>query len=131
MRQSVCVVLQVEQKSVLQIARELEELQQAAQAGRLSPQQLTGGTITVSNIGSIGGTYATPLVNGAEVAIVALGRVRQGVRLDAAGRVEGLPVMNVSWGADHRVVDGAALAEFCGTWKALLEEPAGLLLHLS
>lgn len=56
------------------IAQELSRLQALAQAGRLGQEDLSGGTLTVSNIGAIGGTYATPLVNVPEVAIVALGK---------------------------------------------------------
>lgn len=99
-------------------------------------------------LGTIGGTYATPLVSPPEVAIVALGRIQllpryppaaRHARPDAAAGYGPQPqpllpvpssVMAVSWGADHRVVDGAALAAFSCTWKALLEEPGRLLLHL-
>jgi 2-oxoisovalerate dehydrogenase E2 component (dihydrolipoyl transacylase) len=65
-----------------------------------------------------------------EAAIVALGRVRPAPRYDAAGALVKRHVMGFSWGADHRVVDGATVAEFANAWKALLEQPAALLLHL-
>lgn len=64
----------VEARSIVGIAQELSRLQALAQAGRLGQEDLSGGTLTVSNIGAIGGTYATPLVNVPEVAIVALGK---------------------------------------------------------
>jgi 2-oxoisovalerate dehydrogenase E2 component (dihydrolipoyl transacylase) len=64
----------VQERSIVGIARELARLQAAAAAGRLGQADLAGGTLTVSNIGAIGGTYATPLVNVPEAAIVALGR---------------------------------------------------------
>ena len=64
----------VQERSVVGIAQQLQRLQQAAAAGRLGQADLAGGTLTVSNIGAIGGTYATPLVNVPEAAIVALGR---------------------------------------------------------
>lgn len=64
----------VENRSIVSIAEELARLQGLAQAGRLGQEDLSGGTLTVSNIGAIGGTYATPLVNVPEVAIVALGK---------------------------------------------------------
>ena len=67
-------VKNVQERSVAGIAGELARLQAAAAAGRLKAEDLAGGTLTVSNIGAIGGTYATPLVNVPEVAIVALGR---------------------------------------------------------
>ncbi len=64
----------VENRSIVGIAEELARLQALAQAGKLGQEDLSGGTLTVSNIGAIGGTYATPLVNVPEVAIVALGK---------------------------------------------------------
>ena len=67
-------VKNVQDMSVAGIAAELIRLQQAAAANRVSSADLADGTLTVSNIGSIGGSYATPLLSGAEVAIVALGR---------------------------------------------------------
>ena len=67
-------VKNVQERSMAGIAGELARLQAAAAAGRLKAEDLAGGTLTVSNIGAIGGTYATPLVNVPEVAIVALGR---------------------------------------------------------
>ena len=64
----------VQNRSIVSIAEELARLQALAQGGRLGQEDLSGGTLTVSNIGAIGGTYATPLVNVPEVAIVALGK---------------------------------------------------------
>ncbi|KAK3232837.1 dihydrolipoamide acetyltransferase [Cymbomonas tetramitiformis] len=93
-------------------------------------QDLTGGTLTVSNIGSIGGTYATPILNIPEVAIVAMGRTRQVPVVGAGGALTTGSVMQVSWSADHRAVDGATVASFCQEWKRLLEEPEQLLMHL-
>ena len=80
--------------------------------------------------GTIGGTYATPLVNPPEVAIVALGKVRHLPRFAADGEVEKAALMNISWGADHRVLDGATLAEFSNKWKQFIEQPDRLLLRL-
>lgn len=81
--------------------------------------------------GTIGGTYATPLVNPPEVAIVALGKLRYLPRFAPDGEVEKVAVMNVSWGADHRVVDGATLAEFNNKWKMYVEQPERVLLRLA
>ena len=66
----------VEERSILDIARELHRLKQLAQAGQLASGDLKGGTITLSNVGSVGGTYSTPIVNLKEVAICAMGRLR-------------------------------------------------------
>eukprot|EP00198_Chlamydomonas_reinhardtii_P003005 XP_001692341.1 predicted protein [Chlamydomonas reinhardtii] len=119
-------IKQVQRKSLAQVASELSLLQQLAAAGRLPAEALAGGTISVSNIGegcTIGGTYATPLVSPPEVAIVALGRLQLLPRYPPAAAEAA-----VSWGADHRVVDGAALAAFSGSWRQLLETPERLLL---
>ena len=80
--------------------------------------------------GTIGGTYATPLVNPPEVAIIALGKVRYLPRFAANGEVEKAALLNISWGADHRVLDGATLAEFSNKWKQFIEQPDRLLLRL-
>ncbi|GBF99987.1 hypothetical protein Rsub_12714 [Raphidocelis subcapitata] len=120
----------VESKSIPEIAADLARLQQLAAAGKLGAEDLAGGSLTISNIGTIGGTHATPMLRPPEAAIVALGRVRALPRLDAAGGLVTSHVMGFSWGADHRVVDGAAVAEFSNAWKALLERPASLLVHL-
>lgn len=124
-------VKQVETKSIPEIARELAHLQQLAAAGRLSSDDVSHGSLTISNIGTVGGTNATPMLNPPEVAIVALGRVQPLPRYDASGTsLVKKHIMNVSWGGDHRVVDGAALAEFSNYWKQLLQQPERLLMHL-
>eukprot|EP00475_Leptophrys_vorax_P002641 TRINITY_DN11483_c0_g2_i2.p1 TRINITY_DN11483_c0_g2~~TRINITY_DN11483_c0_g2_i2.p1 ORF type:complete len:399 (-),score=7.29 TRINITY_DN11483_c0_g2_i2:257-1312(-) len=119
-----------ERKSIPQIAEEITRLRRLALRNQLPREDLSGGTISVSNVGAIGGTYATPLVNLPEVAIVALGRVHSVPRFDASGAVVPVAVMNVSWSADHRVLDGATLAAFSSRWKEYIECPAKLLLHL-
>eukprot|EP00775_Hariotina_reticulata_P005546 gene5546-5782_t len=85
--------------------------------------------------GTVGGTTATPMLNPPEVAIVALGRVQALPRYVTShdGHAEQLVkqhIMSVSWGGDHRVVDGAAIAEFSNFWKHLLEQPSRLLMHM-
>lgn len=120
----------VEQKGLVDIALDLGRLQQLAAAGKLGTADVTGGTLTISNIGTVGGTYTNPLVNPPEVAIVALGKTRTLPRFDSTGAVVPRALMCVSWGADHRVVDGATMAEFSNLWKSFIEEPQRLLLHL-
>ncbi|CAI5963336.1 unnamed protein product [Closterium sp. NIES-64] len=117
-------------KSIPQIAEDIARLRRLALLNQLPNEDVTGGTISISNIGSIGGTYATPLVHLPEVAIVALGRVHTMPRFDARGNVVPVALMNVSWSADHRVIDGATLAAFSSHWKSFIECPANLLLHL-
>ena len=128
-------VKNVAKKSVMDIAMDLYRLQVLAQSNHLSPEDINGGTITVSNIGTIAGTYASPLIHVPEVAIVALGRAEYLPRYaeDGGGgepKLKRTPVMPLSWNADHRVVDGATLASFCKVWKSYLESPDKMILHL-
>ncbi len=117
-------------KSIVQIALELTKLTEAAREGRVSPAELKGGTITISNIGAIGGTVATPIINKPEVAIVALGKTQLLPRFNAKGEVEGRSLMQISWSGDHRVIDGGTIARFTNLWKSYLEQPSSMLLSM-
>lgn len=117
-------------KSIVQIAQELTKLTDAAREGRVSPAELKGGTITISNIGAIGGTVATPIINKPEVAIVALGKTQLLPRFNAKGEVEGRSLMQISWSGDHRVIDGGTIARFTNLWKSYLEQPSSMLLSM-
>lgn len=130
------VIKDVAAHSILTIAAELLRLQALAAAGRLSPQDMSGGTITVSNIGSIGGTYCSPVIVDGQVAILGVGRMRDvpDVARDGATgswAVRGVKkVCNFSWSADHRVVDGATMARAAGVVRSLVEEPDVMVMHL-
>ena len=117
-------------KSILQIAQDLTQLTDSAREGRVSPADLKGGTITISNIGAIGGTVATPIINKPEVAIVALGKVQQLPRFNAEGQVVAHSIMQISWSGDHRVIDGGTIARFTNLWKRYLEEPSSMLVAM-
>ncbi|GAB1605498.1 lipoamide acyltransferase component of branched-chain alpha-keto acid dehydrogenase complex, mitochondrial-like isoform X2 [Argonauta hians] len=118
----------VESLSVHQIAEELTRLQQLGSQGKLGPSDLTGGTFTLSNIGSIGGTYARPLIMPPEVAIGALGQISVRPKFNYEGETVKAHIMQVSWSADHRVIDGATMARFSNLWKSYLERPGTMLL---
>ena len=122
----------VQQHSIAYIARELSRLQTAAMNNQLKPEEVSGGTFTISNIGVVGGTYATPLINPPEVAIMALGKIQKLPRFGgpSGSDLTQAHIMSVSLGADHRVVDGATLAGFGVFWKTLVEDPERLLLEL-
>lgn len=138
------VIKHVQSKSIFELAQELASLQDMAKSGTLTEQHLQGGTFTLSNIGSVGGTYAVPVLVIPQVAIGAFGRfqvVPKYLRSDgnAASMEEILEkniqpkpstVLTVSWSADHRVVDGATVAKFSNAWKALLENPQLMLAEL-
>ncbi|XP_059197812.1 lipoamide acyltransferase component of branched-chain alpha-keto acid dehydrogenase complex, mitochondrial [Centropristis striata] len=123
-------VKNVQLLSVFEIAQELNRLQTLGAAGQLGTNELTGGTFTLSNIGSIGGTYAKPVILPPEVAIGALGKIQVLPRFDANGQVVPAHIMKVSWSADHRLIDGATMCRFSNLWREYLENPASMVLDL-
>lgn len=123
-------VKDVQDKSILEIAAEITRLTAAARIGRVSPADLKDGTISISNIGALGGTIATPIINKPEVAIVALGKLQVLPRFNGKGEVEARKIMQVSWSGDHRVIDGGTIARFCNLWKQYLEQPEEMLLAM-
>ncbi|RAU17055.1 dihydrolipoyllysine-residue acetyltransferase [Nitrincola tibetensis] len=123
-------VKRVQDLSLLELTRKLNELTHAARQGKLSADDMKGGSITISNIGAIGGTVATPIINKPEVAIVALGRIQTLPRFDANGNVIAAKILHASWSGDHRLLDGATMARFCCHWKAYLENPLRMLAEL-
>lgn len=116
--------------SIYSIATELKRLQQLGQAGKLSVADLSGGTITVSNIGSIGGTYVAPILVSSEVAILGIGRARTIPAFDGEGALVKKEVVNFSWSADHRVIDGATLARMAECVRGYVEEPGSMMTRL-
>ncbi|OXB81506.1 UNVERIFIED_CONTAM: hypothetical protein H355_004412, partial [Colinus virginianus] len=123
-------VKNVQVSSIFEIASELNRLQALGSAGQLGTNDLTGGTFTLSNIGTIGGTYAKAVILPPEVAIGALGKIQVLPRFNGKGEVFKAQIMNVSWSADHRIIDGATMARFSNLWKSYLENPALMLLDL-
>ena len=123
-------VKDVQKKSILEVAAAITRLTKDARSGRVSPQDLKGGSISISNIGALGGTVATPIINKPEVAIVALGKLQTLPRFNDKGEVEARKIMQVSWSGDHRVIDGGTIAKFCNLWKLYLEQPQEMLLAM-
>uniref|UniRef100_A0A8C7W376 Dihydrolipoamide acetyltransferase component of pyruvate dehydrogenase complex n=1 Tax=Oncorhynchus mykiss TaxID=8022 RepID=A0A8C7W376_ONCMY len=123
-------VKNVQLLSVFEIAVELNRMQTLGATGQLGTADLTGGTFTLSNIGSIGGTYAKPVILPPEVAIGALGKIQVLPRFNSRDEVVKAHVMNVSWSADHRIIDGATMARFSNLWRDYLENPASMVLDL-
>ncbi|SEL64193.1 2-oxoisovalerate dehydrogenase E2 component (dihydrolipoyl transacylase) [Colwellia chukchiensis] len=124
-------VKQVQTKSILDLAADIIRLTNDARSGRVPAADLKGGTITISNIGAIGGTVATPIINKPESAIVALGKLQTLPRFNDNGEVEARSIMQVSWSGDHRIIDGGTIARFCNLWKFFLEEPSNMLVHMA
>ncbi|RUR34763.1 dihydrolipoyllysine-residue acetyltransferase [Vreelandella andesensis] len=123
-------VKSVERLTLLGIAREVGRLTIAAREGRVDQADLKGGTISISNIGALGGTYAAPIINAPEAAIVAIGKTQWLPRFDEQGEIQRRAIMTITWAGDHRFIDGGTIARFCNAWKGYLEAPETMLLHL-
>lgn len=125
-------VKNVQDKSLFDVAADMQRLMALAAEGKLGEADLADGTFSLSNIGAIGGTYAAPVLMRPQVAIGALGKMQ---RVPVFGSSSGddvvaAHVMNVSWSADHRVVDGATMARFSNLWKAYLEDPLTMVADM-
>ncbi|PLB55126.1 biotin-dependent 2-oxo acid dehydrogenases acyltransferase [Aspergillus steynii IBT 23096] len=117
-------------RSVLDIASEISRLSALGREGKLTPADLSGGTITVSNIGNIGGTYLSPVIIPNEVAILGIGKSKTVPIFDEVGQVTKGELVNFSWSADHRVVDGATMARMANKIRGFIETPELMLLNL-
>jgi pyruvate/2-oxoglutarate dehydrogenase complex dihydrolipoamide acyltransferase (E2) component len=116
------VVRDADRKGVLTLADEIAELVSAAREGRATPDQLTGSTITVTNVGSFGSEFGTPIVNFPEAAILALGVV-ESRPLVVDGEIEARPAVTLSLTFDHRVLDGADAGRAMTALQQLMESP--------
>ena len=123
------VVRGAEQRSVPEIAAELARLRDAALAGRLSREDIRQPSFTLSNIGSLGGTYMSPLIAPPQVATGAIGRARRLPRFKSedSDQVVAQSIAAVSWAGDHRVLDGATMARFSNRVKQLVQDPIHFL----
>ncbi|MGB9951318.1 dihydrolipoamide acetyltransferase family protein [Haloarcula marismortui] len=126
------VVEDVDTKGLLEVAAETYEKTQKARERSLSPEEMRGGTFTISNIGGIGGEYGTPIINQPESAILALGEIKKKPRVverDGEETIEPRHVMTLSLSFDHRVLDGADAAQFTNAVQKYLRNPSLLLLE--
>ena len=123
------VIRDVDRKGVLRLAEELQEISQRARERKLSPEEMQGATFSLSNLGGIGGTGFTPIVNWPEVAILGVSRSQMKPLWDP-GKEAFVPrlVMPFSLTYDHRLIDGADAARFCRHLAGILEDPLGLAL---
>ncbi|TPP44030.1 2-oxoacid dehydrogenases acyltransferase (catalytic domain) family protein [Leishmania donovani] len=124
------VVKHVERKSILDIANDMQVLIERGKSNKLTTQDMTGGTFTLSNIGVIGATVTAPVLLPPQVAIGAIGRLQKLPRFDANGSLYAANLICVSFTADHRVIDGASMVRFANTYKRLLEHPENMLVDL-
>jgi 2-oxoisovalerate dehydrogenase E2 component (dihydrolipoyl transacylase) len=120
----------VQNLSLMEISVELNRLSALGEQGKLGEADLKGGTFSISNVGTIGGTYASPILVVPEVAICALGKMRKIPVFNEKNEVVGKQVVNISWSADHRIVDGATIARFSNALKFYIENPIALMTGL-
>jgi pyruvate dehydrogenase E2 component (dihydrolipoamide acetyltransferase) len=121
------VIRNVEAKGVTELSKDLGTISQKARDGKLSPDDMSGGSFTISSLGGIGGTSFTPIVNSPEVAILGVVRARTSPVWDGEAFVPRL-MLPVSLSYDHRVIDGALAARFTRQLCTVLEDVRRLLL---
>ncbi|SDL02310.1 2-oxo acid dehydrogenase subunit E2 [Natronorubrum texcoconense] len=127
------VVDDADRKGLLQLSSEMNEVVQKARERTISPDELRGSTFTITNVGGIGGEYATPILNYPEAGILALGEIKRKPRVvvdeTGAESIEPRSVLTLSLSFDHRLIDGAVGAQFTNTVMEYLENPHLLLLE--
>lgn len=121
------VVRGANKKGFVQISSEVAELAEKARARKLQPEEYTGATFSISNLGMFGIKEFTAIINPPEAAILAVGRAEP-VPVVRNGEIVVRNIMNVTMSCDHRVVDGATGAKFLDTFKKMLENPAMMLV---
>lgn len=122
------VLQQADSKRLTEMARETKELIARAKSNRLRPDEMSGGTITVSNLGAFDVESFTAIINPPESAILAVGSIKKEPVVDAADQLQVRSIMRVTMSSDHRVIDGATAAKYLAEVKRLLQSPMLLLL---
>jgi len=121
------VIHNANEKTILEIARDIWRTAELARTREIQLKDLQGGTFTITNIGSLGGEFATPVINYPECAILALGRISEKpVVID--GKIVVRKMLPLSLSFDHRIIDGAMAAKFVNEIKRHLEDPDALLM---
>ncbi|MBC1973040.1 dihydrolipoyllysine-residue acetyltransferase [Listeria welshimeri] len=123
------VIKNADKKSVFQISDEINELAGKARDGKLTADEMRHGSATISNIGSAGGQWFTPVINYPEVAILGVGRIAQ-KPIVKDGEIVAAPVLALSLSFDHRVIDGATAQKAMNNIKRLLNDPELLLMEV-
>jgi pyruvate dehydrogenase E2 component (dihydrolipoamide acetyltransferase) len=121
------VVRGADKKGFVEISGEIKDLADKARAKKLQPEQYTGATFSISNLGMFGIKEFTAIINPPEAGILAVGAASE-VPVVRDGEITVRSIMNVTMSCDHRVVDGATGAKFLQTFKQMLEQPAMMLV---
>jgi pyruvate dehydrogenase E2 component (dihydrolipoamide acetyltransferase) len=123
------VVKNADQKSIFELAQEIADLVERTRARKAAPDELKGSTFTITNIGSFGGQFFTPIINYPEVAILGVGTITE-KPVARNGEVVIRPMMAISLSIDHRLIDGDVAARFMNRVKELLENPNLLMMEM-
>lgn len=122
------IVRDADVKPLSAISGEIAELAGRAKVNRLKPEEFTGGSLTVSNLGMYGISQFAAIINPPQAAILAVGAAERRPVVDAEGQLAAANMMTVTLSADHRVVDGAVGARWLAAFRALIENPVRILL---
>jgi len=121
------VIKSANEKTILEIARDIWRMAELSRTREIELKDLQGGTFTITNIGSLGGVWATPVINWPECAILALGKIcEKAIPID--GKIEIRKMLPMSLSFDHRIIDGAMAAKFVSEIKRHLENPDSLFM---
>jgi len=124
------VIRDVDKKSLLDIARELQKMSEDARAGKSRLDDLRGGTFTITSIGGIGGLFASPIIHQPQVGILGIGKVVQRPVFDGRGQIVPADMVYLSFSFDHRVLDGAVAAVFGNAVIRRLQKPLELAIDV-
>ncbi|WBX87941.1 pyruvate dehydrogenase complex dihydrolipoamide acetyltransferase [Achromobacter mucicolens] len=122
------IVRDADVKPLSAISGEIAELAGRAKVNRLKPEEFTGGSLTVSNLGMYGISQFAAIINPPQAAILAVGAAERRPVVDAEGQLAAATMMTVTLSADHRVVDGAVGARWLAAFRSLIENPVRILL---
>lgn len=122
------VIKHADRKSIFTISSEINELATKAREGKLAPNEMRGGSMSITNIGSAGGQWFTPVINHPEVAILGLGRISE-KPIIKEGEIIAAPMLALSLSFDHRMIDGALAQNALNYLKRLLSDPELLLME--
>ncbi|MGW8825209.1 dihydrolipoamide acetyltransferase family protein [Paenibacillus lautus] len=123
------VIKDADRKSIWMIADSIRDLAARGREGKLAPNEMKGSTISITNIGSAGGMFFTPIINFPEVAILGTGRISEKAVVKN-GEIVAAPVMALSLSFDHRIIDGATAQNFMNYIKQLLANPELLVMEV-
>ena len=123
------VIRDADQRGLAEVESQIIEYGQKAQKGKLSIEEMTGGTFTISNGGVFGSLISTPILNPPQTAILGMHKIQERP-MAVDGKVEILPMMYLALSYDHRLIDGKEAVQFLVTVKNFIEDPARLLLDI-